>query len=88
MTPYRMSMTTAPTRRVPWHLRAFVRVVSWWTGEGAAVILAGHRAARRAIGGAWELRMYITLPGAPEWWSPADSRTSPHYRVVDREVWT
>lgn len=85
--PYRT--TPALTRRPMVHL---ARVVLHFAGEPwwSTVFPSPYawRWIRRAIGGAWERRMYWTIPGAPECWSRAYASTGPGtYSVVEREVW-
>ena len=88
MTPYR-TPARLPVRRPLVHLARVVLDAageSWWSMLFPSPYQ--WRWIRRAIGGAWEVRLYWTIPGAPEVWTRHGDTTGPGtFRVIDREVW-
>lgn len=89
MSPYR---TPSPMIRRPRPRVHLARVVLHFAGESwwSLVFPSPYewQWIRRAIGGEWEFRCYVLLPGAPTVWSRHRDTSGPGtYEIVDREVW-
>lgn len=90
MTPYRMSLTTAPSpRRVPWHVRALAWAfrAAWRAGSDRDPW--DQQVCRRAAGGVWELRCVRRGPFGP-WvvgWYPSHVDVDHPFDIEAVEVW-